>query len=228
MLPLAACPPAPLARAALVRRPSGASPRPSTERPPHESSHWRTPDRVYTIAQILGFGLVGLGAGWPLAFSLGWPLWIALPVLAAVLGSGIFLLHRAVAGVAGGAIARATGTHGGGRDTRAHVGMSAVDALVVRGRLDEAIDRLRVEPLAYDGQTGAEIAQRLADLLVKAGQHEEAAQVYRRARRCWDGVSGAEGRERRTCVTRRLLDLYGGPLANAAAADRECDRLRAA
>jgi hypothetical protein len=190
-------------------------------------SDWLTPERYHAIARILGFGLIGLGAGWPLALSLGWSIWIALPVMVVVLGTGIFLLHLAVSGIAGSAIARATGTHVGGCDTRVHFGMSAVDALVVRGRLDEAIDRLRVEQFAHDGQAAAEIAHRLADLLLKAGRHDDAARAYRRARSRWDSVPGVAGREGRTYATHRLLELYEGALANAAAAERERDRLRA-
>lgn len=191
------------------------------------TSSWRTPDRDLALGQILAYGLIALGVGLPAALWAGWPLWLAVPVLIPVLGTFVFLLQRALAAFAGASLARLTGADGGGSDTRAHFGFSAVEALVVRGQIDAAIDQLRLEQYAYEGHTGAEIAQRLGDLCVKRGVPEEAAQSYRRARRLWASVSGVEGREGRVYATRRLLDLYEGPLENAAAATRERERLTA-
>lgn len=189
------------------------------------TSSWRTSGRDLAIGQILAYGLIALGIGLPAALWAGWPLWLAVPVLIPVLGTFIYLLQRALAASTGALLARLTGTHIGGSDTRTHFGFSAVDALVVRGQLDVAIDTLRTEQYAHDGHTGAEIAQRLGELCLKRGAAEEAAQSFRRARRLWESVSGVEGREGRVYTTRRLLDLYEGPLRNAAAAARERERL---
>jgi hypothetical protein len=191
------------------------------------TSSWRTSERDLAIGYILAYGVIALGIGIPTALWAGWPLWLAVPVLIPVLGTFIYALQRALSTVAGGALSRLTGSQVGGHDTRAHFGFSAVDALVVRGQLEDAIERLRVEQYAFEGHTGAEIAQRLGDLYLKRGAPEEAAQSYRRARRLWESVAGVEGREGRRYVTRRLLDLYEGPLANEAAAGRERERLTA-
>lgn len=189
------------------------------------TSSWRTPERDLAIGYILAYGVIALGIGIPAAKLAGWPLWLAVPVLIPVLGTGIYLLQRALAFVAGASIARLTGSQVGGRDTRAHYAFSLVDTLVVRGQIAAAIETLRTEQYAYDGHTGAEIAQRLGDLCLTRGEPEEAAQSFRRARRLWESVAGVEGREGRTYTTRRLLDLYEGPLANEAAAARERARL---
>lgn len=192
------------------------------------TSRWRTPERDAVLVQIIGSGLVALGVGWPIALWAGWPLWIAVPLLVPVLGTIMYLVRSALMATAGAVVLRATGAHGGGAAPGAQFGMSAVDALVARGRIDEAIERLRVEQFAFEGQPAAEIAQRLAELLLRRDRPEEAAQAFRRARRCWESVRSVEGRTGGTYATRRLLDLYEGPLANAAAADRERDRLRSA
>jgi hypothetical protein len=191
------------------------------------TSSWRTPERDLAIGYILAYGVIALGIGLPAALLAGWPLWLAVPVLIPVLGTGIFLLQRALAFVAGAAVARLTGSQMGDRDTRAHFAFSAVDTLVVRGQIEAAIATLRTEQYAYDGHTGAEIAQRLGDLCLKRGDAEDAAQSFRRARRLWESVAGAEGREGRMYTTRRLLDLYEGSPANEAAAARERERLAA-
>jgi len=190
------------------------------------TSSWRTPERDLAIGYILTYGVLALGIGIPAALLAGWPLWLAVPVLIPVLGTLIYLLQRALSAVAGASLARLTGSQVGGSDTRAHFGFSAVDTLVMRGQIDAAIDQLRVEQYAYEGHTGADIAQRLGDLCLKRGVPAEAAQSYRRARRLWESVAGVEGREGRTYATRRLLDLYEGPLENEAAAARERERLR--
>ncbi len=188
-----------------------------------------TPEHDLQLAHMLAYAVLAGTVVWPFAISDS--LWMTLAKLVAYSlagGAMIHLLHRAVSWMLGGLIGRATGVSVGGGATRRHFGMSAVDALIVRGRHDEAIAQLRAALYEHEGETGAEIAQRLGDLLLRAGTAEEAAQVYRRARRLWETVGGAPGREGRTYATRRLLDLYEGPLANAAAADRERDRLRAA
>jgi hypothetical protein len=187
----------------------------------------RTPERDLAVGKVVAYGLIGLTMGLPAALLAGWPLWLALPVLVPVLGVFILVIERTVSGVTGASLARLTGLDGGGGATRAAYAFSAVETLVVRGRIDEAIERLRVDLYAHAGHTGAEIAQRLGDLQRRHGALEDAAQSYRRARRLWESVAGVEGREGRTYVTRRLLDLYEGPLENEAAAARERDRLTA-
>lgn len=189
------------------------------------TSSWRSADRDLAIGYILAYGVIALGIGLPVALWAGWPLWLAIPVLIPVLGTFIFLLQRALGAVVGDALARLTGSQVARHDTRAHFAFSAVDALVVRGQLEAAIETLRTEQYAHDGHTGAEIAQRLGDLCLKRGVPEEAAQSFRRARRLWASVAGVEGREGRVYTTRRLLDLYEGPLQNEAAATRERERL---
>jgi hypothetical protein len=186
---------------------------------------WRTSDRDLTLLHVVGFGLIGLAVGWPLAVLSGWPRWVALPLLVPVLGGAMVALHRGLAASAGATLLRATGAASGGATGGAFVGMSAVDALVARGEIDAAIDRLRVEQFAYEGESAAIIAQRLAELLWRAGRVEEAAPAYRRARRAWEQVPTVAGREGRTYATRRLIDLYDGPLANPAAAMAERRRL---
>lgn len=176
--------------------------------------------------RILGYGLIGLAAGWPIVLFLGWPLWVALPVVTAALGFGMHGLVRLMSASAGAVFLRATGAHPGGAAEGTYFGMSAIDALVARGQIDDAIARLRIEQFAYAGQPAAEIAQRLADLLLGRGLAEEAAQAYRRARRAWESVPTVEGTEGQVYATRRLLDLFEGPLANTAAAERERARLR--
>jgi hypothetical protein len=192
-------------------------------------SRWRNPEHDLRLAHILAYAVLGGAVVWPFAISES--LWMTAGKLVAyslACGELIHVLHRMVSWMVGGLIGKATGASIGGEPTRRHFGMSAVDALIVRGRHDEAIAQLRAAMYEHEGETGAEIAQRLGDLLLRDGTAEEAAQVYRRARRLWETVAGAPGREGRTYATRRLLDLYEGPLANAAAADRERDRLRAA
>jgi hypothetical protein len=193
------------------------------------ASRWWNPEHELQLAHILAYSVAGAAVVWP--FALSESVWMTLGklvVYSLACGEMIHLLHLGVSRLASGLIGRATGASIGGTDTRQHFGMSAVDALIVNGRHDEAIAQLRAAMYAHDGHTGAEIAQRLGDLLLRIGTPEDAAQAYRRARRLWETVHGAPGREGRTYATRRLLDLYEGPLANAAAADRERDRLRAA
>jgi hypothetical protein len=193
------------------------------------ASRWWNPEHELQLAHILAYSVAGAAVVWP--FALSESVWMTLGklvVYSLACGEMIHLLHLGVSRLASGLIGRATGASIGGTDTRQHFGMSAVDALIVNGRHDEAIAQLRAAMYAHDGHTGAEIAQRLGDLLLRIGTPEDAAQAYRRARRLWETVDGAPGREGRTYATRRLLDLYEGPLANAAAADRERDRLRAA
>ncbi len=193
------------------------------------SERWWKPEHDLQLAHILAYSVLGAAVVWP--FALSESLWMTLGklvVYALACGELIHVLHLVVSRLLGGLIGRATGASIGGGATRRHFGMSAVDALIVRGRHDEAIAQLRAAMYEHEGETGAEIAQRLGDLLLRAGTADEAATVYRRARRLWETVGGAPGREGRTYATRRLLDLYEGPLANAAAADRERDRLRAA
>jgi hypothetical protein len=172
------------------------------------------------------YGIIGLAVGWPIVVFIGLPLPVALPVVTAALGLGLHALVHVLSSSAGAVFLRATGAQPGGAAEGSYFGMSAIDALVARGQLDDAIAQLRVEQYAYAGQPAAEIAQRLADLLLRRGLVEEAAQCYGRARRAWERVPTVEGTEGQVYATRRLLDLFEGPLANAAAADRERERLR--
>ena len=176
--------------------------------------------------QTLLYGIIGLAVGWPVVVFLGWPLPVALPVVTAVLGFGMRALVHVMSTGAGAVFLRATGAQPGGAAEGTYFGMSVIDAFVARGQVDAAIAQLRIEQFAYTGQPAAEIAQRLADLLLRRGLAEEAARAYGRARRAWERVPTIEGTEGQVYATRRLLDLFEGPLANPAAADRERERLR--
>jgi hypothetical protein len=178
------------------------------------------------VMQILLYGIIGLAAGWPIVLFIGWPLPVALPLVTAALGLAIHALVHVMSAGAGAVFLRATGAQPGGAAEGTYFGMSVIDALVARGQVDEAIEQLRIEQFAYVGQPAAEIAQRLADLLLRRGLAAEAAQAYGRARRAWERVPTIEGTEGQVYATRRLLDLFEGPLANPAAADRERERLR--
>ncbi len=158
------------------------------------------------------------GAGW----------WIRLLLVDAAAGVATVGLHRLVSAAISGVIGRATGIQGGGGATTSHFAMSQVDSLIMQRRWDEAVAQLQAAMYAHDGETGAEIARALGDLLsFRLQRFEEAAPVYRRARRVWQSVGGVRGREGMTHCTRRLLDLYEGPLANPAAAEQERRRLGA-
>ena len=188
----------------------------------------RTPERDLAVLHILAASLLALPMLWPVAARVGsgwfWPALLGLSLLAGTVIHGLRLL---VGAFATGVVLQATGAHGAA-GTATHFAMSVVDTLLVRGRADEAIAQLQAAQFVHDGVTGAEIAQRLGDVLRERQRWEESAQAYRRARRLWESVRAPEGRTGRVYATRRLLDLYDGPLANPAAAERERMRLPAA
>ncbi len=162
------------------------------------------------------------------AGALGTLLLLLYIVCGGAIGGVLMLgLQRVLAGAVSGLLLSATGG-AGGVATKSYFGMSQVEALVMRGQLDQAAAQLRTAMYAHTGETGAEITQALADLLsFRMQAFGESASAYQRARRLWLSVGGTRGTEGARHCARRLIDLYEGPLANPAAASAERARLGA-
>jgi hypothetical protein len=192
-------------------------------------------ERAYSVVQAIGYSLICMPVLIAPVFAyaprprglIGVAVAIVYIVLGGVLcGVLVLQLHRLLSATLGSVLGRATGLAGGGA-TRVHFAMSPIEALIVRGRHDEAATQLTTAMYLHTGETGAEIAQALGDLLsLRMGSHELAARAYRKARREWIAAGGTRGREGATYCARRLYDLYDGPLDNAAAAQAERARLQ--
>lgn len=191
-------------------------------------------ERTYSVVQAGGYALINMGVlAVPVAAYVPRPpgklgvLVLCVSILAASIVSGALTLwlHHALSTGISKTLLHATGLTGG-ESTTPHFSLSPIQGLIVRRQYDEAAAQLTEAMYAHQGETGAEIAQTLGDLLsMQIGAYEAAARAYGRARREWQAAGGQRGRDGAMQCSRRLLDLYEGPLANDAAAKAERARL---
>ncbi len=191
-------------------------------------------ERAFSMVQVCAYAVVFMTVlAAPMAAYLPRPagkagvIVLCVAIIAAGLACGAMglLLHRVLSAGISKSLLHATGLTGGA-STTPHFAMSPIEGLIVRRQYDEAAEQLTDAMYAHRGETGAEIAQTLGDLLsMRIGSYEAAARAYGRARREWQTAGGQRGRDGAMQCSRRLLDLYEGPLSNDAAANAERARL---